>query len=242
MSINSVLCFLLFSLCLLQYNTGALQAAGGKTAGLTMTISTMQLGVCTAYALVMWIVGWNPITLCGLKMPEKQKVPAITAGDFVKTIPVGFCSAAAHSSSVFALGGDPLFGQIVKAGEPVLSAAVGLLYGKAPTATKALCLPVIVGGVAFASLKKGADGAYALKFDMTALIFGMIANAFAAIKGSENSKLMKGCKFFSALGRATMNDVVFAIFIKDTLFERYSHPEAIPPRCVDPAQRSASLS
>ena len=195
MSIHSVLCFLLFSLCLLQYNTGALQAAGGKTAGLTMTISTMQLGVCTAYALVMWIVGWNPITLCGLKMPEKQKVPAITAGDFVKTIPVGFCSAAAHSSSVFALGGDPLFGQIVKAGEPVLSAAVGLLYGKAPTATKALCLPVIVGGVAFASLKKGADGAYALKFDMTALIFGMIANAFAAIKGSENAKLMKGCEF-----------------------------------------------
>jgi solute carrier family 35 protein E1 len=183
------------ALCLFllaQYNTGALQAAGGKHAGLTMTISTMQLGVCTVYAFVMWIVGWNPITLCGLKLPEKQKVPAITSGDFFKTIPVGFCSAAAHSSSVFALGGDPLFGQIVKAGEPVLSAAVGLLYGKAPSVTKAMCLPVIVGGVAFASLKKGADGAYALKFDMTALTFGMIANAFAAIKGSENDKLMKG--------------------------------------------------
>ena len=31
---------------------------------------------------------------------------------------------------VFALGGDPLFGQIVKAGEPVLSAAVGKIYNK----------------------------------------------------------------------------------------------------------------
>merc|ERR1711865_246369 len=54
----------------------------------------------------------------------------------------------------------------------------------------------IVGGVAFASLKKGADGTYALKFDETALIFGMIGNIFAAFKGSENKKLMdvKGLK------------------------------------------------
>ena len=101
------------------------------------------------------------------------------------------CSAGAHSSSVFALGGDPLFGQIVKAGEPVVSAIVNtIFYGKAPTLTKALCLPIIVGGVGFASLKKGADGAYGLKFDQTALVFGMIANAFAAFKGSENKKLM----------------------------------------------------
>ena len=39
-------------------------------------------------------------------------------------------------------------------------------------------------------------GAYALKFDETALIFGMIGNIFAAFKGSENKKLMdvKGLK------------------------------------------------
>ena len=29
-----------------QYNTMALKAVGGKTGGLTMTVSTMQLGVC----------------------------------------------------------------------------------------------------------------------------------------------------------------------------------------------------
>jgi solute carrier family 35 protein E1 len=92
---------------------------------------------------------------------------------------------------VFALGGDPLFGQIVKAGEPVISAVVNtIFYGKAPTINKALCLPIIVGGVGFASLKKSATGAYGLKFDQTALVFGMIANAFAAFKGSENKKLM----------------------------------------------------
>merc|ERR1719171_2172535 len=54
-----------------------------------------------------------------------------------------------------------------------------------------MMLFVIVGGVAFASLKKNAEGSYNLKFDERALIFGMIGNTFAAFKGSENSKLMK---------------------------------------------------
>ena len=104
---------------------------------------------------------------------------------------MGFCAAAAHSSSVFALGGDPLFGQIVKAGEPVMSAIVNtLFYGKPPSILKAACLPIIVGGVMFASLKKQAEGGYALKFDMTALQFGLLANCFAAFKGSESKKLM----------------------------------------------------
>ena len=34
---------------------------------------------------------------------------------------------------------------------------------------KVACLPIIVGGAAFASLKQGDDGAYKLKFDTTAL-------------------------------------------------------------------------
>ena len=38
---------------------------------------------------------------------------------------------------------------------------------------------MIVGGVAFASLKN-VGGSYVLKFDTTALYFGMLANAFAA--------------------------------------------------------------
>jgi solute carrier family 35 protein E1 len=79
----------------------------------------------------------------------------------------------------------------VKSAEPVLAAIVGtVFYAKAPSFYKVCCLPIIVGGVAFASLKKGIDGSYSLKFDATALIFGMLANAFAAFKGGENSKLL----------------------------------------------------
>ena len=155
-----------------------------------MTVSTMQLGVCAAYAIVLWVLSFNPIKLCGLQTPDRQKLPGTKFTDILKTIPVGFCAAAAHSASVFALGGDPLFGQIVKAGEPVLSAVVNtIFYGKPPSLPKWCCLPIIVGGVAFASMKK-VEGAYTLKFDMTALQFGLLANAFAAFKGSENKKLM----------------------------------------------------
>jgi len=174
-----------------QYNTMALTAVGGKTGGLTMTVSTMQLGVCTLYALVLWVVSVNPIKLCGLQTPEKMKLPKITTDDLKATLPVGFCSAVAHSAGVFCLGADPLFGQIVKAGEPVMSALVNtFFYGKPPSKAKFVCLLFIVGGVAFASLKKDDTGAYKLKFDQTALLFGMIGNTFAAFKGSENKKLM----------------------------------------------------
>lgn len=175
-----------------EYNTGSLNAVGGKTAGMTMTVATFQLGVCTVYAMLTWIFRINPVNLFGLQTPSKQNMPKTTGSDLVKTLPVGFCSAAAHACTVFALGGDPLFGQIVKSGEPVLAAIVNtIFYGKPPSFNKVMCLPIIVGGVAFASLKKGIDGSYSLKFDQTALVFGMLANSFAAFKGSENSKLLK---------------------------------------------------
>lgn len=84
-----------------------------------------------------------------------------------------------------------LLGNTVKSAEPVLAAMVGtVFYAKSPSFYKVCCLPIIVGGVAFASLKKGLDSSYSLKFDATALIFGMLANAFAAFKGGENTKLM----------------------------------------------------
>jgi len=175
-----------------QYNTLALAAVGGKYGGLTMTVSTMQLAICTLYASLLWLSRVNPIKLCGLQLPEEMRLPKMTLSDVAYTIPVGFCSAAAHSAGVFCLGADPLFGQIVKAGEPVLSALVNtIFYGKAPSVPKSVCLLFIVAGVAFASLKKDpSSGEYALKFDERALLFGMVGNAFAAFKGSENKKLM----------------------------------------------------
>jgi len=174
-----------------EYNTATLNAVGGKTGGLTMTVATMQLGVCAVYAFIMWAVKLNPAKLFGLQPPAKQNVPQTTQADLIKSIPLAFCAAGAHAATVFALGGDPLFGQIVKSAEPVLAAIVGtVFYNKAPSFYKVCCLPIIVGGVAFASLKKGDDGSYSLKFDTTALVFGMLANSFAAFKGGENSKLM----------------------------------------------------
>jgi len=174
-----------------EYNTSALTAVGGKNSGLTMTVATMQLGVCLVYAMITWAVKLNPARLFGLQPPTRQNVPALTGEDLIKSIPLAFCAAGAHAATVFALGGDPLFGQIVKSAEPVLAAIVGtVFYAKAPSFYKVCCLPIIMGGVAFASLKKGSDGSYSLKFDATALIFGMLANAFAAFKGGENTKLM----------------------------------------------------
>lgn len=174
-----------------EYNTLSLEAVGGKHGGLTMTVATMQLGVCSIYGVILWLLGINPANLFGLQSPEKMKVPQLTSKDITATLPVGFFFAAAHSCGVFCLGADPLFGQIVKAGEPVLAAAVNtFFYNHPPTFKKFICLWFIVGGVAFASLKKSATGSYELKFDQTALVFGMLGNAFAAFKGSENKKLM----------------------------------------------------
>jgi len=80
----------------------------------------------------------------------------------------------------------------VKAGEPVMSAFVSTVFYKGKeSAAKLFCLLFIVGGVAFASLKKDDTGAYKLKFDQTALIAGMLGNIFAAFKGTETKKLMK---------------------------------------------------
>lgn len=153
----------------------------------------MQLGVCAVYACVLWAVRLNPIRILGLQQPATQELPKVTLGDLVRTVPVGACSAAAHASSVFALGGDPVFGQIVKAGEPVLAAAVGCAcYGQRISKPKAALLLIIVGGVAFASLKKGVGAErYELRFDRAALAFGMLANAFAAVKGAENKRLLE---------------------------------------------------
>mmetsp|Transcript_12067 Transcript_12067/g.18516 ORF Transcript_12067/g.18516 Transcript_12067/m.18516 type:complete len:349 (+) Transcript_12067:44-1090(+) len=200
-----------------EYNTASLSAVGGKLAGMTMIVATLQLGVCGIYALATWILNLNPVNVFGLQLPTKQNVPNLSSADVAKTVPLGFCSAAAHACTVFALGGDPLFGQIVKSGEPVMAAVVNtIVYNKPPSFPKIMCLPIIVGGVAFASLKKGEDGAYGLKFDQTALVFGMLANTFAAFKGGENKKLMsdKGiAERFGGVGNQFAVTQILAFFM-----------------------------
>ena len=165
-----------------------------------MTVATLQLGGHGVLFLI-WIVGYNFLPCCGFAA-RRAGAAKITASDLVKMLPVAFCSAAAHSASVPAPNaGSVLFGQIVKAGEPVFSALVNtLIYSKAPSMAKWLCLPVIVGGVVFSCLKPteggniclpGVGKCYEIEFDMTALAMASLANLFAAIKGGENAKLMK---------------------------------------------------
>ena len=59
---------------------------------------------------------------------------------------------------------------------PLISLVFLLRLYRSPTATVTLDL----------------QGGYGLKFDQTALVFGMMANGFAAVKGQENAKIMKG--------------------------------------------------
>jgi len=99
--------------------------------------------------------------------------------------------------------------QIVKAAEPVFSALVNsLAYKSPPSLLKVLCLPVIVGGVAFASLKPLTAGAvgslipgYALSFNQNALLFGVMANVFAAFKVRLHFEDRRGRSFASVFAR-----------------------------------------
>jgi solute carrier family 35 protein E1 len=153
-------------------NKLALNAAGGVS-GFPMSIATMQLGFGCIWALFLW--GY----------PDARSLPKITFDDWKATLPVGFCSAAAHAFSVFALSaGAVSFGQIVKAAEPAFAALIGtLFYGSKVSKAKWLCLIPVIGGVVMASLGE-------LDFAWAALFTAALANVFAAFKANENKKLM----------------------------------------------------
>jgi solute carrier family 35 protein E1 len=138
-----------------------------------MSIATMQLGFGCIWALFLW--GY----------PDARSLPKISFDDWKATLPVGFCSAAAHAFSVFALSaGAVSFGQIVKAAEPAFAALIGtLFYGSKVSKAKWLCLIPVIGGVVMASLGE-------LDFAWAALFTAALANVFAAFKANENKKLM----------------------------------------------------
>jgi len=147
---------------------------------MAMTVATAQLAVGAIYAVFLWIA------------PDARALPKITFADFLKLVPVGICSAAAHASSVFALGaGGVAFGQIVKAAEPAFAAVVGtVFYGRKVSFAKWLCLIPIIGGVVLAALKIEKDGSVAMDFTWGGLIGAAVANMFASFKGQENEKLL----------------------------------------------------
>jgi len=168
--------FLLWYLGNYYYNITnklALKAAGGAS-GFPLTISALQLGIGSLYGIFLWLA------------PDARTKPKVTLDDIVKMLPVALCYAGAHSASVFSFSaGSVSFGQIVKAAEPAFAAVLSqFVYKKKISKAKWLCLPIVIGGVILASVNQ-------LDFAWSALISACIANAFAAVKGNENKKLME---------------------------------------------------
>ena len=160
-------------------NKNAAIAAGGEH--FAMTLATGQLVVGVIYAVFLWVA------------PDARKPPKITVSDFIAMFPAGFCTAAAHASSVFSLAaGGVAFGQIVKAAEPAFAAFVGtFVYGKKISIAKWMCLIPIIGGVCLAALKQNEKtGEIELDFTIGGLVGALLANLFAAFKGAESHKLM----------------------------------------------------
>jgi solute carrier family 35, member E1 len=159
-------------------NKRAANAAGGSD--FAMTIATAQLAVGAIYAIFLWVA------------PEAREAPKLTLKDWIKCLPVGICSAAAHAASVFSLSaGGVAFGQIVKAAEPAFAAVIGTIFYKQKVSlTKWLCLIPIIGGVCCAALNQKKDGSIELDFTIGGLVGALIANVFASFKGAENKKLM----------------------------------------------------
>jgi len=171
-----LLCLALWYLGNYYYNISnkmALTAAGGA-AGFPMTIATMQLGIGVLYALFLWLA------------PDGRKRPTITFDDYVKTLPLGAATAAAHAATVFSLSaGSVSFAQIVKSAEPAFAAVIATYFYSAKISrAKWLTLIPVIGGVCLASLGE-------LNFAMAALVTASLANIFAALRGNENLKLMK---------------------------------------------------
>jgi len=177
-----------------QWNGYAAVAAGDKTK-FAMTISTLQLVVGVVLAAVLWVT-------------KVRGLPKLKSADWVKLIPVGVCSAGAHSASVFSLAaGGVAFGQIVKAAEPVFAALVGVtVYNKPYSGAKWVSLLPIVGGVILASLKlKNKDAGFSaenieLDYSMGGLIGALVANMFAAFKGNESHKVVADAGFQERVG------------------------------------------
>ena len=68
-------------------NKTALKAAGGAL-GYPMTISTLQLGVGSLYALFLWAA------------PDARSFPKVNTKDIIALLPVAFCAAGAHLSLI----------------------------------------------------------------------------------------------------------------------------------------------
>ena len=119
------------------YNKKALNAMA-----IPWTMALLQLFVGIPYVAALWATGL-------------RKAPKLTTDNIKTLVPVSLGHLGTHIGAVISLGaGAVSFTHIVKASEPVVSAALSaLLLGAYSHPITYLTLLPIVGGVALASLK-----------------------------------------------------------------------------------------
>lgn len=120
------------------YNKKALNALP-----IPWTMALLQLLVGIPYCFALWMTGI-------------RKAPKLSKDDIKTLIPVSLGHLGTHIGAVISLGaGAVSFTHIVKASEPVVSAALSaVILGAVYSPITYLTLVPIVGGVALASLKE----------------------------------------------------------------------------------------
>jgi solute carrier family 35 protein E1 len=159
----------LFNIAYNIYNKKALNALP-----MPWTMALLQLFVGIPYVSVLWLTGLRKAPKCSV--------------DNIKTlIPVSLGHLGTHIGAVISLGaGAVSFTHIVKASEPVVSAALSfVILGAVSSWQTYLTLLPIVGGVALASLKE-------LSFTWVGFIAAMVSNLSSALRGILAKKTMGG--------------------------------------------------
>merc|ERR1719345_348753 len=151
------------------YNKKALNALA-----LPYSMATLQLAVGVPYVLLLWSTG-------------VRKTPKLTQDNLKTLFPVACGHLGTHIGAVISLGaGAVSFTHIVKASEPVVSAALSaVMLGAFYHPITYLTLVPIVGGVALASLKE-------LSFTWIGFIAAMVSNLSSALRGILAKKTMGG--------------------------------------------------
>lgn len=151
------------------YNKKALNALP-----IPWTMALLQLFVGIPYVTVLWLTGL-------------RKTPKCSAENLKTLVPVSLGHLGTHIGAVISLGaGAVSFTHIVKASEPVVSAALSfLILGAVSSWQTYLTLLPIVGGVALASLKE-------LSFTWVGFIAAMLSNLSSALRGILAKKTMSG--------------------------------------------------
>lgn len=149
------------------YNKKALNALP-----LPWTLATFQLFAGIPYVMALWAVG-------------ARAAPKLSAANVKTLAPSAMCHLGTHVGAVLSLGaGAVSFTHIVKASEPVVSAALSAIFLKQYFALPVyLSLLPVIGGVGLASLKE-------LSFTWLAFSTAMLSNVASAGRGILSKGLM----------------------------------------------------